>query len=224
MAVDLVIFDLDGTLVDSKQDLAQAVNAARAEFGLAPLDLALIGRYVGDGAPTLLRRAMGPEAGDEDVRKALEFFLAYYGEHELDHTRAYPGVPEALEALEGGGVRMAVLTNKPVNMSRRILEGLDLARYFARVYGGNSFARKKPDPQGVGVLLEELAVPKDRTLMAGDSAVDVKTARNAGIRVCGVTYGFQPETFADHPPDMMVDRPEELARAVLAEGRSKGKP
>jgi phosphoglycolate phosphatase len=220
--VDLVIFDLDGTLVDSKLDLANSVNATRAEFGLPPLDLALIGQYVGNGAPVLLRRAMGPDASEEDVRKALEFFLAHYAEHKLDHTRAYPGVPEALEELRRGGVRMAVLTNKPVKISGRILEGLGLAQYFTRVYGGNSFSRKKPDPLGVESLLQELGVPKERTMMVGDSAVDVRTARNAGVKVCGVTYGFQPETFAADPPDMMVDRCEELAVVILAERRSKG--
>ena len=128
--MDLIIFDLDGTLVDSKLDLAHAVNAARAQFGLPPLDLALIGHYVGNGAPALMRRAMGPQASEEDVRRALEFFLAYYGDHKLDHTRAYPGVPEALEELRRDGVRMAVLTNKPVNISGRILDGLGLSQYF----------------------------------------------------------------------------------------------
>jgi phosphoglycolate phosphatase len=220
--MDLLIFDLDGTLIDSKLDLAHSVNAARAQFGLPPLDIQLIGNYVGNGAPVLMRRAMGQETSEENVGKALEFFLVYYGHHKLDHTRPYPGVREALEEMRRDGVRMAVLTNKPVNISGRILDGLGLSQYFERVYGGNSFERKKPDPLGVEALLKELGVPKDRAMMVGDSAVDVRTARNAGVSVCGVTYGFQPETFADDPPDMMVDRPEELARAVLAERRSKG--
>ena len=220
--MDLLIFDLDGTLIDSKLDLAHAVNATRAHFGLPPLDLETVGNYIGNGAPVLIRRAMGAEASQNDVDKALEYFLAYYGDHKLDNTRAYPGIPEALEALHQASVRMAVLTNKPVRISGRIIEGLGLSKYFLHVYGGNSFDRKKPDPLGVETLLAETGVSKDRALIVGDSAVDVQTARNAGVKVCGVTYGFQPESFAADPPDMIVDRPEELARAVIAERKSGG--
>ncbi len=220
--MDLLIFDLDGTLIESKLDLAHAVNATRAHFGLPALDLETVGNYIGNGAPVLIRRAMGADASGADVDKALEFFLGYYGDHKLDNTRAYPGIPEALEALHQDGVRMAVLTNKPSRISGRIIEGLGLSKYFVRVYGGNSFDRKKPDPLGVETLLAETGVPKDRALMVGDSAVDVQTARNAGVKVCGVTYGFQPESFAADPPDMIVDRPEELARAVIAERKSRG--
>jgi phosphoglycolate phosphatase len=220
--MDFLIFDLDGTLIDSKLDLAHSVNAARAQFGLPPLDLELIGKYVGNGAPVLVRRAMGPEFNEEDLAKALEFFLAYYDSHKLDNTRPYPGVPEALEELDRNGVRMAVLTNKPVRISGRIVDGLGLSKYFTHVYGGNSFERKKPDPLGVETLLAEVGVPKERTMMVGDSAVDVQTARNAGIKVCGVTYGFQPESFASDPPDMMVNRLDEFVRAVIAERKPRG--
>jgi len=220
--MDLLIFDLDGTLIDSKLDLAHAVNATRAHFGLPPLDLETVGNYIGNGAPVLIRRAMGAEASQNDVDKALEYFLAYYGDHKLDNTRAYPGIPEALEALHQASVRMAVLTNKPVRISGRIIEGLGLSKYFLHVYGGNSFDRKKPDPLGVETLLAETGVSKHRALIVGDSAVDVQTARNAGVKVCGVTYGFQPESFVTDPPDMIVSRPEELARAVIAERKSRG--
>ncbi len=212
--MDLLIFDLDGTLVDTKQDLANAVNATRTQLGLEPIDATLISSYVGDGAPVLMRRAL-PEASEEELSRGLEFFLAYYAEHKLDSTRPYPGVPEALEKLSREGVRMAVLTNKPVRVSRAILEGLDLARYFARIYGGNSFEQKKPHPLGVETLLEELSVGRERAMIVGDSAVDVRTARNAGVQVCGVTYGFQPETFAAEPPDVVVDSLDQLADIVL---------
>lgn len=220
--MDLVIFDLDGTLIDSKLDLAHAVNATRVHLGLPPLENELIATYVGNGAPVLMRRALGPEAGDRQVEQALDYFLAYYDDHKLDNTRAYPGIPEALGELHRAGVLMAVLTNKPVRVSGRILEGLGLACYFARVYGGNSFEQKKPHPAGVDKLLSELRVDRARALLVGDSSVDVRTARNAGIKVCGVRYGFQPESFKEDPPDMMVDRPEQLVRAILAErGASK---
>ena len=213
--MDLLIFDLDGTLVDSKQDLANAVNAARAQMGLEPMDGNLISTYVGDGAPTLIRRAMPPGTGEEELARTLEFFLQYYGEHKLDCTRAYPGVAEALERLARAGVAMAVLTNKPVRISRAILEGLGLAQYFARIYGGNSFEQKKPHPLGVETLVAELGVERERAMLVGDSAVDVHTARNAGVRVCGVTYGFQPESLAAAAPDLVVDSLGQLADIVL---------
>lgn len=220
--MDLLIFDLDGTLIDSKDDLAQSVNATREWMGLPPLEHDTVSSYVGNGAPVLIRRALGPEVSEADVARALEYFLKHYGEHKLDHTRAYAGIPEALEELQRDGVAMAVLTNKPMNASRGILEGLGLVRYFARIYGGNSFDQKKPHPIGVDTLLSELNVQRERALMVGDSSIDVRTAHNARILCLGVTYGFQPESFAEDPPDMMVDRPEDIARTVIAE-RKKGR-
>ncbi|MBM3744711.1 MAG: HAD family hydrolase [Acidobacteria bacterium] len=213
--MDLLIFDLDGTLVDSKQDLANAVNAARAHLGLEPIDDGLISTYVGDGAPTLIRRAMPAGTTAEDLARALEYFLDWYGAHKLDCTRPYPGVPEALERLARAGVHMAVLTNKPVRISGAILEGLALRHYFARVYGGNSFEQKKPHPVGVETLLGELGVARQRAMLVGDSAVDVRTARNARVQVCGVTYGFQPESLAAEAPDLTVDNLLQLADIIL---------
>ncbi len=218
--MDLVIFDLDGTLIDSKLDLAHAVNAARAHMGLAELPHALISTDVGNGAPVLMRRALGPEAAEEDVQRALDYFLAYYNDHRLDYTTLYPGVRESLEELQRDGVRMAVLTNKPVRISRLILDGLGVASHFFQVYGGNSFEQKKPHPVGVDTLRHEAGgVARERTLFVGDSAVDVKTARNAGVPCCGVTFGFQPDTFAEAPPDFVVDRMEKMAEVVLAKRR-----
>lgn len=213
--MDLLIFDLDGTLVDSKLDLANAVNATLKQLGRSPLANELIYSYVGDGAPMLIRRALGPDASEDLAQHALEFFLRYYREHMLDHTRPYPGVEEALERLYIHGVKMAVLTNKPVRFSQELVQGLGLDRYFFRVYGGNSFEQKKPDPTGVYALLQESGTPKERALMVGDSAVDVRTARNAGIRVCGVTYGFQPQSLVDEPPDFLVDDLRQLADLVI---------
>jgi len=216
--VDLLIFDLDGTLIDSKLDLAHAVNAARGHAGMEPLDNETVYSYVGEGAPTLIRRALGPGASDEMVRSALEFFLAYYNQHLIDYTLLYPGVRETLDRLTSGGVRMAVLTNKPVRMSKAIVEALGVASHFAQVYGGNSFEQKKPHPVGIETLVTECGVTRDRTMMVGDSAVDIRTARNAEVQVCGVTYGFQPETLIEHPPDLLVDRIEQLGDWVLCVG------
>jgi phosphoglycolate phosphatase len=213
--MDLLIFDLDGTLIDSKLDLAVAVNATRAHMGLAPLDNDRVESYVGDGAPVLMRRALGPEASDAEVQRALEFFLAYYRDHKLDHTTLYPGVADTLDRLRDRGLKMAVLTNKPVRISQAILDGLGVGGHFFQVYGGGSFEQKKPDPAGVEKLLAEAGVAREEALMVGDSAVDVRTARNAGIRCCGVTYGFQPESLVMEAPDILIDRFEELAGLEL---------
>jgi phosphoglycolate phosphatase len=132
----------------------------------------------------------------------------------LDYTTLYPGVRKTLDALRTDGIQMAVLTNKPVGFSNAIIEGLGLSSHFIRVFGGNSFEQKKPHPIGIQTLLEETKVPAERALMVGDSAVDVQTARNAGIRSCGVTYGFQPETLSVDKPDFLIDRMEELSAIV----------
>lgn len=206
----LVIFDLDGTLVDSVDDLCNSVNAARAYMGLPPLPHELVASYVGNGAPVLIRRAMGPEAPEEQVQEALSFFLSYYREHMLDHTRPYPGVVETLEKLERQGVKMAVLTNKPQRFSRDLCAGLGLAQYFFQIYGGNSFEQKKPDPVGIRTLMEEAGAKPSETWMVGDSATDVLTARNAGVRSVGVTYGISPETLKETPPDYLIHSMTEL--------------
>jgi phosphoglycolate phosphatase len=208
--MDLLIFDLDGTLIDSKLDLAHAVNATRAHLGFDPLDHEIVFSYVGNGAPVLIRRAIGPDASEEQLQHALEYFLAYYRDHMLDYTVLYPGVRETLDALQSGEMKLAVLTNKPVRFSKAILNGLGIDAHFAHVYGGNSFEQKKPHPIGVQTLLVDTATDASRALMIGDSAVDVRTARNAGIACCGVTYGFQPETLVTDPPDYLIDRMEQL--------------
>lgn len=216
--VELLVFDLDGTLVDSKLDLALSVNAMRERLGLAPLDHETISSYVGHGVQNLVRRALGEGATDEDMEKALEIFLNYYRRHMLDHTLPYPGVREALEALRDR--RLAVLTNKPVVFSREMLAGLGLADYFLKIYGGNSFERKKPDPMGIRQLMKEASVTAERTMMVGDSDTDVLTGRNAGVWTCGVTYGFGAHTLVECPPDVLLDDLRRLPR--LLDGKDPG--
>ena len=211
----LLIFDLDGTLIDSRLDLANAVNATRAEMGKSPLEHSLVFSYVGNGAPVLIRKAMGPDAPDADVQHALEFFLAYYRNHAVDDTRLYPGVRESLERLHGAGNRLAVLTNKPVRISEAIMEAMGLTPILFRIYGGNSFEQKKPHPIGIDTLRDEVEATAENTWMVGDSIVDMQTARNAGVMSCGVTYGFQPETLHECPPDLLVDRMEDFAARIL---------
>ena len=217
--IKLLIFDLDGTLIDSRLDLVHSVNAALRHIGRPALPDDVIASYVGDGAPILIQRALGGEAVDEAiVRRGLQFFLSYYREHKLDHTTVYHGVHEALAHIQRASLgtsngkprKMAVLSNKPVGPSRAIVEALRLGP-FTQIYGGNSFASKKPDPEGARKLLEENGVRPEETAIIGDSHVDVETGVNAGLWTVGVSYGFAPHTLEEVPPDVLVDAPQELA-------------
>jgi phosphoglycolate phosphatase len=215
--IRLVIFDLDGTLIDSRLDLVHSVNAALRHIGRDTLPDDLIASYVGDGAPILIQRALGGEAVDDAiVRQGLQYFLSYYREHKLDHTTVYEGIREALASLQqssnGTPRKMAVLSNKPVGPSRAIVEALGMGAFFTQIYGGNSFATKKPDPEGARKLLEESGVHPEETAIVGDSHVDVETGQNAGLWTVGVNYGFAPHTLKENPPDVLVDTPHELAQ------------
>jgi phosphoglycolate phosphatase len=211
-SIQLVIFDLDGTLIDSREDLIQSVNAMLRHFKRPELPGEVVASYVGDGAPMLVRRALGDPEDERFFKQALEYFLAYYRDHKLDHTTVYPGIRQALERFESNGParKMAVLSNKPVNPSRAILEALKLAKFFVRIYGGNSFETKKPDPVGVRTILAETDTAPENAMIVGDSSIDVLTGRNAGITTCGVTYGFAPHTLCEVEPDVVVDSPKDL--------------
>jgi len=206
--VRALIFDLDGTLIDSKQDLIHSVNAMLLEMGRGQLAEETIAGYIGHGAPQLVAQALGEGAGGEESQRALKFFLGYYEEHKMDTTCAYPGVAETLERL--ASMPMAVLTNKPVRISVRILDSLGLSKYFKAVYGGNSFETKKPDPLGANVILREFGVAADAALVIGDSEVDVQTARNAGTLAAAVNYGFGTHDRAAYPADIYLEQISEL--------------
>jgi phosphoglycolate phosphatase len=211
--IKLLIFDLDGTLIDSRLDLVHSVNAMLRHFKRPQLPDEVVASYVGDGAPMLVRRALGDPKNEAFVKEALDYFLAYYRVHKLDHTKVYDGVSESLEIIRnanGSGRQMAVLSNKPVHPSRAIVEALGLAEFFVHVYGGNSFPTKKPDPHGVRTLLEQTRTVPSEAVIVGDSSTDVITGRNAGIWSCGVTYGFAPHTLCEAPPDVVIDVPTEL--------------
>ncbi len=224
--VRLLVFDLDGTLIDSRLDLIHSVNAMLRHLERPELPGEVIASYVGDGAPVLVRRALGDPDDEAFFRNALEYFLGYYRLHKLDHTTVYEGIPEVLEGLAAGTCRadtpvrqclqrqMAVLTNKPVNASRDILRALGLRDFFASVYGGNSFTTKKPDPLGVRTILQETGIAADEALIIGDSSVDVLTGRNAGLWTCGVTYGFAPHSLEEVPPDVLVESPRDLGELL----------
>ena len=203
-SIRALIFDLDGTLIDSKRDLIHSVNAMLREMGRAELPEETISGYIGHGAPKLVSRALGENAPESEKQHAIDFFLAYYEEHKLDSTCAYPGIAEALEQLNT--LPMAVLTNKPIRVSERILEALGLSKYFRLVYGGNSFETKKPDPLGANTILRELNAAPDQAILIGDSEVDVQTARNAGTVAAAVNYGFGIHNRAAHPADIYLDK------------------
>jgi phosphoglycolate phosphatase len=207
-SVHALIFDLDGTLIDSKQDLIHSVNAMLRELGRGELTEETISGYIGHGAPQLVARALGDGSTEEERQRGLQFFLSYYELHKMDMTCAYPGVAETLEQL--ASMPMAVLTNKPVRISVRILEAMGLAKYFRAIYGGNSFETKKPDPLGARTILRELGAEPRGALLVGDSEVDVQTARNAGTLAAAVNYGFGMHDRRSYPADIYLDRFGEL--------------
>jgi len=204
-----LVFDLDGTLVDSRADLVAAVNHVLGALGLPELLSRTLYGYVGDGARVLIERALGPAHADL-VPAGLATFMEYYGAHLLDATRAYPGIVEALDALRRRGVALSVLTNKPVAMSRAILEGLGLADRFVDVVGGDSLPVRKPDPAGVEHLRRRTGTPLSRMLLVGDSVVDVRTARAAGIAFSGVSWGLAPDALRAVDVERIVESPAEL--------------
>ena len=223
----LLIFDLDGTLIDSRQDLCNSVNATLAHLARPSLPDAVIASYIGDGASMLIRRALGDPDHVEDAMldRALNFFLTFYRAHKLDFTYVYKGVFDALQTIRGAHphLPMAVLTNKPVHPSRDICAHFGLDRFFFQNYGGNSFHTKKPDPHGLLKLIAEAnalhpsgpPITPSQTVMIGDSDVDILTARNAGARSVACTFGLAPHTLAAAQPDHTVDSPNEWPGALF---------
>src|SRR5580698_10580151 len=217
----LIAFDLDGTLIDSRIDLCNSINAMLAHFDKPQLPEPIIASYIGDGVSMLVRRALGDPEGDvhdeEFVSDAVTYFLDYYREHKLDFTYVYAGVFEALDAIRSAypTIHMAVLTNKPVRPSRDICAHFGLDRYFFQNYGGNSFHTKKPDPSGLLALMAEAsardggggAITPGETVMVGDSDVDVLTARNCGALSIGCAYGLSPHGLMAAPPDLLANTP-----------------
>ena len=229
----LLVFDLDGTLVDSQIDLANSINATLEHYGKPTLPPSTIATYIGDGASTLVRRALAhahliasqPDPHDDEfVSEALDWFIAFYRIHKLDFTYVYPGVQDALSAIRRRhpALPMAVLTNKPVDPSRAICAHFKLDSFFFQNYGGNSFASKKPDPGGLLALIEEASalasqlppITPAETVMIGDSHVDIATARACGARSLGCAYGLSPATLAAAKPDGIVDHASEWPVAL----------
>jgi phosphoglycolate phosphatase len=212
----LLVFDLDGTLVDSSRDIAAATNAAilRVAPAAAEIPLEAILSFVGEGARVLVERSLRYAGLGLSVDEVLPVYIECYAQRLLATTRLYPGVAEALDALAGPA--LAVLTNKPGDFSRRILEGLGVAHRFARVLGAGDVASRKPDPGGLLRLMAETETAPGETWMVGDSATDVAVARAAGVRVAGVTWGFHPVALQAAAPDRLIDRPLDLASLLAA--------
>lgn len=214
MGAHLLVFDLDGTLVDSRRDLAAATNAAlgRVAPGVEALPLEVVTSFIGEGARLLVERSLRYAGLDLPPEEVLPVFFECYRERLLDTTRLYPGVAQALEAL--AGTTLAVLTNKPGEFSRAILDGLGVASHFARIWGAGDVPERKPDPAGLRRLLAGLGADAAGTWMVGDSAIDVQTARAAGLRVTGVTWGFDPVALRAAGPDRLLDEPGALVSLV----------
>ncbi len=207
----LFVFDLDGTLIDSRRDLAAAANALIEERGGTPQPVDAIARMVGEGAPLLVRRALSASGLDPESPGALARFLELYDERLLVHTRVYDGTREVLETL-ASDAPLAVLTNKPGRATLTILEGLGLATFFKWVLGGDGPWPRKPDPASLHELMTRAGTGPQQTVMIGDSPIDLATARAAGTQVCLVRYGFGFMSSEDdlRPGDMVIDRPADL--------------
>jgi phosphoglycolate phosphatase len=217
----LAVFDLDGTLIDSRRDLADSANEMLATYGARPLSDADITSMVGCGAPTLVKRVMTAAGVEASVDEALTRFLSSYDERLTHHTRPYDGIPEVLAALSARGTRMALLTNKPLHQSIRILDAFSLSGYFQSMVGGDGPWPRKPAPDGMRFLMSEAGAVSDEAMLIGDSGVDLQTARNAGARICLARYGFG---FADlpltelHGDESLVEDPADILRVLHARG------
>ena len=213
--IQLVVFDLDGTLVDSSRDLAEATNALLADLGATPLSLDAVVSLVGEGAAVLVRRALERAGLDPDTPYALERFLVHYDARLLDTTRPYAGMVEAVNAVRARH-RVAVLTNKPERPTRQILQGLGIDALFSDVIGGDSAHGRKPDPAGLLDLVARAGATPAETLLVGDSPVDLVTARRAGTHICLARYGFGYRFDADgfRGDELFIDEPEGLLAII----------
>jgi phosphoglycolate phosphatase len=220
----LIVFDLDGTLIDSSRDLADSTNALIEEHGGTPLGLDEVTAMVGKGASVLVRRALAAAGLKSMPRDALERFLAHYDKRLTRHTRPYPGIPETLRDLRAAGWPLAVLTNKPQRQTVEILDRLDLAPEFFQVIGGDTDAGRKPDPTGLLQIVTRAGATPASTVLVGDSAVDLETARNADTRICLTRYGFGYRFTGEEfrGDELFVDRPDQLLSVLSGSEEAEG--
>ena len=218
-AVKFVVFDLDGTLIDSRRDLVDSANAMLAEYGAGPLGDDAITSMVGSGAAKLVKRVITAAGVDAPLDDVLARFLAAYDQRLTDHTRPYAGIPALLGELQAPGMAMAVLTNKPLEQSVRILDAFDLSKHFQWVVGGDGRWPRKPAPDGMQFLMQQADADAAETVLVGDSTIDLQTSRNAGVGICLARYGFG---FADlavselRGDEWVVDTPAEISGVLGA--------
>ncbi len=210
---DLYIFDLDGTLIDSLDDLTTAMNVTLTRYGYPPVDRETVRRGIGNGAKNLVHKTFTTVSQQDPaelvslVETALPEYRAEYAKHWIEKTVFYPGMREWIETLKQQGKQLAVLTNKPEDLAVRILNALGAANFFTCILGHESAGFLKPDPAGVTRILEITGVSADRTILIGDSSVDIHTARNAGIASCGITGGIgDDEELRELCPDYLIER------------------
>lgn len=212
-SADLIVFDFDGTLIDSSRDLTLSVNHTLHVLGYAPLPESLVLQYVGNGVEPLLQQTLR-RFGSNRVKEARSTFLKHYEKHLLDHTDLFPGVLETLAHFKKK--KMAVLTNKPFRLTEKILKGLGIASFFSVVVGGDSLDVKKPDPGGLQCILRQLRIEPSKAMIVGDNPVDVQTGRAAETLTCGVTYGFSPESEVKRSaPDYLIPKITDLRKIIL---------
>ncbi len=198
MERQLLIFDLDGTLADSRADLTTGINLMRDEYDLPPLSMEVVEGYVGDGIRKLVERSL--QGADVDLDEALALDRAFYAEHMLDETALYPGVVDGLKKLAGTGHKLAVLSNKPGYPSRFILSHLGVNDLFFRIIGGGDVPNLKPSPDGIVELMKKSGMPSESVWMIGDHHTDLEVAHNAGVKSGFVTYGI------GHPGEFVADQ------------------
>jgi phosphoglycolate phosphatase len=209
----LAVFDLDGTLIDSRRDLADSANEMLASYGAGSLGEVQIASMVGSGAATLVKRVMTAANVEAPLEEALARFLAAYDQRLTHHTRPYDGIPALLDELQSRGVAMALLTNKPLEQSVTILDAFELSKHFRWVVGGNGPWPRKPEADGLRFLMDQAVAAPSETVLIGDSTIDLQTARNAGVRICLARYGFG---FADlavgdlRGDEWLVDTPADI--------------
>ena len=210
----LAVFDLDGTLIDSRRDLADSANAMLAGYGAGPLGEHQIASMVGSGAATLVKRVITAAGVDAPLDEALARFLSAYDERLTHHTRPYDGIPALLSELEAAGMALAVLTNKPLVPSVRILDAFDLSKHFQWVVGGDGPWPRKPAPDGMQFLMQQAGTDPGETVLVGDSTIDLQTSRNTGVGICLARYGFGFAELAASDlrgDEWVVDRPAEIS-------------
>jgi phosphoglycolate phosphatase len=209
---EVLIFDLDGTLVDTRHDLANAVNNALQEIGKEALAVEMITRYVGDGINKLLERALGNATADE-FDKTRQHFRRYYAEHLTDFSQLYPSVREVLGYFHYK--KKAVLTNKPQEFTEALLQRLGIHHHFEVIIGGQPDSKLKPDPEAILTILQRFDVPPRRAVIIGDGENDILAGKAAGIYTCAVTYGFRPaEKLLALQPDFIVRDPRDLKNLI----------